>query len=221
MPLTIAGQQTNLNRAYKYAGVTIHGVLFDVNLYSATVTATVVGNLINSAAHGLVNGVRVRLASTGSLPSPLLANTNYFVVGSTTGNYQLASALGGSAIALSTTGAGTITATEQSPGAADPLAVWVRHEVNYRGSARQVISFAAVNPVNLDTGWAFPPQIVRFSPTTASITYRFYGVIMDGTATAGNTTGHLHYTNDYQFSLTIASGSSADIGWTPTVASGT
>jgi hypothetical protein len=219
--LTDEGIQDQLIRSYRYPGAVLHGVLFDFTLYSATVTATVSTSLINSAAHGLVNGVRLRFSSTGTLPAPLIPTVDYFVVNSTTGNYQLSASLGGSAIALTTAGTGTITASEQVPGQRDRLPVWARLEANYGGSGRQSISFASLNPVAGGSGWELPLQTFRFSPTTASITYRAMGIIMDGTGTRGNSTGRLQALFDYERTLTIASGSSADFAYAPGLATGT
>ena len=221
MPLSAAGIQDSLTRSYKYSGAIIHGVLFNLNLYTATITATVATSLINSAAHGLVNGCRLRFSTTGTLPAPLVVNTDYFVIASAAGTYQLSTSLGGAAIALTTTGTGTITATEQTPGLNDPLAVWVRLEVAYGGSGRQSISFASVSPIALGDGWSFPPQTFTFSPTTASITYRVLGIVMDGVVTAGNSTGRLQFFKDFGATFTIASGSNRDFQYAPSLASGT
>ena len=217
MKLTTAGLQEILTRSYKYAGITFHSALFSVTPYTATVTPVLSGSTFTSNAHGLVNGVRVGLSSSGTIPSPLLPNIEYFVVSATTNNYQLSATLGGSAISLSTVGAGTITATEVIPGTADPLAVWARHEVAYGGSSRQSLSFSALQPIIVRTGWGFTPQVVRFSPTSASIVYRYMGIIIGGNATRLDTTGHLHSVIDYEFALTIASGTSADIQYTPII----
>jgi len=220
MPSTSDGTINRLNRSFKYTGVTMHMALFDLTLYSATITATVVGSLINSAAHGLVNGVRVRLTTTGNLPSPLISGVDYFVVGVTAGTYQLALARGGSAVSLITTGTGTITASEQVPNVSDSLPVWARLEVDYRGSARQVVSFSAVSPTIVGAGWGYPPVVCRFSPTSASVNYRLMGIIMDGNATRGNTTGYIDFFTDYQFSITIGNGSNADFVYAPVFTTG-
>jgi surface protein len=73
------------------------------------VTFTAAGSLVNWTAHGLVNGTPVMLhaivTSTG-----ISIRTNYFVVGSTTNTFQLATTVGGTALTITTDGSGTASA---------------------------------------------------------------------------------------------------------------
>jgi hypothetical protein len=57
-----------------------------------------------------VNIDGVRLASTGNVPAPLKAGTDYFVVNPTATSFQVAKTNGGNAIDLTNAGTGTITA---------------------------------------------------------------------------------------------------------------
>lgn len=65
-------------------------------------SAGVTGNLIQSAAHGLSNGMRLALTAVLSeaLPTGLGATTLYHVVGSTTNTFQVSLTEGGSAVDL-------------------------------------------------------------------------------------------------------------------------
>lgn len=63
--------------------------------------------VVTLTAHGLVNGDRVFLETTGALPTGLSVRTNYFVVGATANTYQLSTTLGGAAINTSGTQSGT------------------------------------------------------------------------------------------------------------------
>lgn len=57
--------------------------------------------------HGLLNGNKVYLTSTGALPTGLSQNTLYYVVSATTNTFSLSATLGGAAINTSSAGSGT------------------------------------------------------------------------------------------------------------------
>jgi len=61
------------------------------------------------ADHELYKGDKIRLETTGTLPSPLIVKNDYYVVynGLGTGVFQLASSRDGSPIATTTAGSGT------------------------------------------------------------------------------------------------------------------
>lgn len=62
------------------------------------------------SAHGFTgNGTPVCMASTGTLPSPLVANTLYYINTTGTTTFKLRATPGGSTINITTTGSGTIT----------------------------------------------------------------------------------------------------------------
>lgn len=84
----------------------------DVNDATSTVTITIASpGVVSWAAHGLVAGDAVRFATTGSLPTGLVAGTTYYVVSPTTNAFSVAATPGGSAIATTGTQSGTHTAT--------------------------------------------------------------------------------------------------------------
>lgn len=70
----------------------------DVNTGTDTITVT---------AHGFASGEKVRFTSTGTLPAPLSANTDYWISSATANTFKLATILNGTAIDLTSTGAGT------------------------------------------------------------------------------------------------------------------
>jgi len=72
----------------------------DVN--TGTDTITIVG-------HGYTNGQKVTFTSTGTLPSGLVAATTYFIINATANTFQVSLTLGGSAVDITSTGAGTHT----------------------------------------------------------------------------------------------------------------
>lgn len=79
---------------------------------STACTFTDSGDLVTASAHGLSNGYRVAfqtiVTTTGA--STL---TNYYVIGATTNTFQIATTVGGSAVALTTDGTGTYKATKE------------------------------------------------------------------------------------------------------------
>jgi len=62
--------------------------------------------------HGLVNGRKVRLTTTGALPTNLTTGVTYFVVNATTNTYQLSLTSGGAAINTSGSQSGVHTCRE-------------------------------------------------------------------------------------------------------------
>jgi microcystin-dependent protein len=73
----------------------------------ATTDVDTGANTITETAHGLSNGQRLYLTSTGTIPAGLASFTKYFVVGATTNTFQLALTSGGAAIDITSQGTGT------------------------------------------------------------------------------------------------------------------
>lgn len=65
--------------------------------------------VVTLAGHGLQNGDRVRLFTTGALPTNLSANTDYYVKSAATDTFRLATTSGGSDINTAGTQSGTHT----------------------------------------------------------------------------------------------------------------
>ncbi len=63
--------------------------------------------MVTTAPHGLPNGTKVTVRSTGSPPGGLTTNAVYYVVNAATARLQLALLSGGAAITLTTSGVGT------------------------------------------------------------------------------------------------------------------
>lgn len=102
----------NIESIAAYDALTSGNQLWKVPMAGAYLdfTGAAATSLLTSAAHGLLNGQRVRVeAMPGlSLPTGLAASTTYYVVTSSTNTLQLAATQGGSAIALTGDGAGNI-----------------------------------------------------------------------------------------------------------------
>lgn len=80
---------------------------------SADVSTT--NDTLTVYSHWFLANEQVRLTTTGTLPSPLVTGTDYYVrdIDTTAGTIKLAASAGGAAINLTTTGTGTITITPQ------------------------------------------------------------------------------------------------------------
>lgn len=74
---------------------------------SYAVTFTDAGDTVTLNSHGLPAGTRVYFSSITSTTG-ISVNTAYYVVSPTTNTFQVASSLGGSALALTTNGSGTM-----------------------------------------------------------------------------------------------------------------
>ena len=74
-------------------------------------TAVAVSNLLNLVAHGFEAGDILRFFTTATLPAPLVANTDYYVIaaGLTADAFSVATTLAGSAVDITDTGTGTHT----------------------------------------------------------------------------------------------------------------
>jgi hypothetical protein len=66
-------------------------------------------DVLTSNAHGLANNTLVGIATTGTMPAPLIAGSMYYVVNKTTNDFQVSLTSGGAAIDLTTAGTGTLT----------------------------------------------------------------------------------------------------------------
>jgi len=84
------------------------GTVASTNTGTPTISIATPG-VVTLATHGLTNGSMVMFRTTGALPTGLLPEVVYFVVGSTTNTFNVAATSGGAAIATSGTQSGTHT----------------------------------------------------------------------------------------------------------------
>jgi hypothetical protein len=81
-----------------------------------SVTASKDTEKFTAAAHGLVNGDKVRFTAT-ALPGGLAMLTDYFVVNKATDDFQVSLTLGGAAVNLSSNGSGVVATKRVAVGA--------------------------------------------------------------------------------------------------------
>jgi hypothetical protein len=209
MPLTTAGRKFIVDRANNSVG-TFYAALFrdnSTNAYTFTVTNP---TTVTATGHNFINGVRVKASTTGTLPTGLDTTAVYRVIGVSGNTFNLCteanyskSTKTGTAINTLAGGSGTHTLTEQALGEDDAMDVWARWESVYNGSARQSASIGAAT----DTNPAIAPLAsFNFTPTTGAppqIAHRFWGVIVNGSPTTGNSAGTLKYFEDLTTTQTI------------------
>lgn len=71
------------------------------------VTATFGTDTLNATDHGFDNGDIVQFSTDGTLPAPLLANQDYFVINTATNTFKVSMTSGGSAVDITDNGTGT------------------------------------------------------------------------------------------------------------------
>ncbi len=196
MPVTtfsIDSLISNCNDAFTNMGTYGYLTLLSGNLateLSYTANATT-NTLTTATAHGMVTGSRLRLVG-GTLPSPLLTNTDYFAIVSSPTAFTLAATLGGVTIDLPDAGSGALTLTEQALTASDPLSVLVNKEISHPSwIARTLIDNMGAATAVL--GAAEKPlktfSINNTSPTV-SLSYQHY-LIIESTVAAAAALGNV------------------------------
>jgi hypothetical protein len=165
---------------------------------------------ITATGHDFINGNRVTLSNSGgTLPAGITANTEYRVIQTATNALKLCSentynpaTKTGPPINITSAGTGITTITEQSFNIKDDFDILARKEVNYFGAGRQALTIPSAT-INYITQQASLSVNANFTPSTGSITYRYFAVISGGLSTTGNNQGILSGFEDYLFTNTI------------------
>ena len=165
----------------------------DVNAGLAYTANATTNALTTATAHGLVTGSRIRLVG-GVLPTPTVANTDYFAIVSsptvfTLAATQVAAVAGTPVIDLTDAGSGSLTLTEQPLLFTDTLAVLVNKEIAHPSwTARALIDNlgASVDVAGVAEKVQKTLSVSNNSATT--INYQHYLFIKGGLGTIGSTT---------------------------------
>jgi hypothetical protein len=104
--------------------------------------------VVTWTAHGLPNGTKVTLATTGALPTGLVAATTYYVVNAATNTFNLALTKGGTAIVTSGSQSGVHTATTQPTPTIDYATGLVMGAPISGGGANDIQTIAATMSVS-------------------------------------------------------------------------
>ena len=175
--------------------------------YTANATTNA---LTTPSAHGLVTGSRLRLVGgLGTLPTPLIADTDYYATVSSSTVLTLSATLGGATIDLTDAGSGTLLLTEQPLTIADPLSVLVNKEVDHPSWAARVIieNLGAATAV---AGKAEKPSknLTIENTDTTNLSYQHYLFIESASANALGSapSGAGYYLHSESTAQTIAPG---------------
>jgi len=128
---------------------TTYATLFDALCPSATFTVTIASPAVfTSTAHSLVAGDKIRLTTTGSLPTGLAIGTDYYVIsaGLSANDFRVSTTRGGSAVNTSGSQSGTHTWRVFNSGVGDGSTTF--NLPNFKG--KSVFGFD-VTDANFDT----------------------------------------------------------------------
>lgn len=168
-----------------------------------------------SSNHDYLVNTRVRVSSTGTLPSPLAAGQDYLIATTPGSNTLTLKTTAGAAIDLTTTGSGTHTITDVAPDKrTSSIAEWVRKEVaDYDGLAGRPNWVPVSATIDESTGVVTiqASTSVDNSAGSTGISFNFGLLIKGGSATRGNTTGEVSDYYDFGTTQLIAAGSTASI----------
>ena len=187
---SISSLLSNCDRAFSSTGTYGYMTLLSGALslgVSYTVNSST-GTFTTGTAHALVTGSRIRMVG-GTVPSPLVANTDYFVIKTSATSFKLADTLASTdtntSIVLTDAGSGALTYSEQALTVADPLTVLVNKEIVHPSWTSRALLADLGNAVN-NAGVAEKPiKSITISNSSAQpIDYLHYLTIESATASA-------------------------------------
>lgn len=204
-------QQENLDNEY----VARSGwVAIPINFQAATSNfqdADISGATIADASHTFIDGMRVQVGSTGTLPVPLAIATTYFIVNAVPGvSYQLAATLGGTPISLTgVDAAATHTATEQPLDTPDSLQIVLTHEAANLNRTGFVLAASVINASGLATT---PDVSIIITAPTVGLdgTVTHLAFIYNGSTASNDPGGVLDTVNPQAAPIGIIGGSSVE-----------
>lgn len=196
-----------------------HLTLIDnVLLTGAVFTADASTDVLTFAvANKLVTGSRIRVNSTTTLPGGSLSNTDYYAIFVSTTQIKLATtlanALAGTALNITDSGSGTLTANEQALTVNDSLAAIVAHEIISAAiSPRRAITNVGVSTIVNGDAQKTPWITAITNSTSDNIVFGYKLVVFGGTGAIGDSSVNTFMLQ--QESLTIASGAANSISIT-------
>ena len=170
-----------------------------------------------SVANKLVTGSRIRVNSTVTLPGGSLSSTDYHAIFISTTQIKLATtlvnALAGTALNLTDSGSGTLTANEQALTVTDSLSAIAAHEIISAAiSPRRAITNVGVSTIVNGDAQKTPWITAITNSTSDNIVFGYKLVVFGGTGAIGDSS-----VNNFmlqQEALTIASGAANSISIT-------
>lgn len=147
------------------------------------------GDTVTLNSHGISAGAIVAFTSITSTTG-ISTNTNYYVVNPTTNTFQVASSIGGSALALTTNGSGTmVRAVPKTGTGGTPNVTWTRSTTTpLRGAADFNYSKGAANYMGEGVATDFT---IDLADLAKAITISFDYENLSGTYTTGDLTVYI------------------------------
>lgn len=106
-----AYQPLNITTVSSNSGLIVVNIPTPPPAATFTVVAPPTTTTITSPLHGFSNDDLVRLTTSGTLPSPLVINKNYYIKNVAVNTYELSEEVNGTSISITNAGSGTHTAT--------------------------------------------------------------------------------------------------------------
>lgn len=174
-------------------GTVAHLALIDNNLLDSAVFSVDASTdtLTFTVANKLVTGSRIRITATTTVPGGLLSNTDYYAIGISTTQIQVASslanAIASTAINITDPGSGTLMAFEQQLTANDGLAAIVAHEVvSAAYTARFPVSNLGTSTIVNGDAEKNPWVTIFTNNTSFDIVFGYKLLVFGGTGTLGD-----------------------------------
>lgn len=157
---------------------------------AAPFTADATANVLTfTTAQPFQTGARIRVTSTGALPTPLVAGVDYFVSRLTATTFKLTVTIGATEIDLMDAGSGTLTANEQTLVETDPIAVLLSKETAAFSGYATRFPITDVGAAAIVLGKAQKTKLMVISNSgTVALSLGYYMIIRGGNATIGDTT---------------------------------
>lgn len=222
MPRPFPRLAAMLDDLYPPTGTLGYVLLLDGELAIATISSiNTATEVVTTGVHNLTTGARVRLSTTGILPTsspPVSAGVDYFAnaidADELTFHMTLADAVAGTnPINFSDSGTGTHTITEQQLTFTDRKEVLIAHELDHPDYTRQPITDigAASTTTGLKPQYTWTQTVAGGEPT---LEFKHYLVLDGGSATIGDTTGNVDTVITKTTPVTITAGNSKLLGIT-------
>ena len=140
---------------------------------SRSVTFTDSGDIVTLSAHGYSNGQAVQF-SVITTTTGIVINTTYYIVGATTNTFQVASTEGGTALALTNNGTGTLAETFTKIGGLRSDSLSINAEAiditnHDSGEWKKILDGAGIRSVSISGSGVFEDGTVVHEVRTATM----------------------------------------------------
>ncbi len=212
MATTVSEIKREMTASWK--GTTFHAAFLLDSRSPFTFTVDTSTDVFTATGHTYINGQRVRVSqSGGALPSPLVANTDYYVRDAATNTFKLALTSGGTAIDITTAGSGTLTVTDVAlNNRVELTAEFVLKEIaSYYGLTNRPAVAITEDPVfytdaGIDYYRILHSMAIDNTAGAGDLVFNQIALIRGGTNAQGNTTGTVAAFTDLLSTKTILAG---------------